>query len=440
MKPPLPSRRMLAALAVAAAAAALSPPAALAGAALLVALWAADWRLARRTEGLALGARAPARAGQGQELALALELENRTGRDLALSVAVDVARAVAGEGVYEPRALELPHRGRAELAFPLAAARRGRHALERAHLRVLGPLALAWHREVRPLGRELLVVPGLREVRGRRLAAWRSLKRSHGRRAARERGDSGAFESLREYVRGDDPRRIDWKATARRAQPAARRSRAIVRRYEAERSQSVALVVDAGRLMAESFEGRERLDHALAASVVLADVARLWDDKVGFFAFADGIEVELPPGNHPPDRIPALAAEVVSRAVEPDYPRALVTLSRRLSRRSLIVVFSDVIDEAVSEPLATHLALLARRHLPVLVALKNPELERAVRAPAADPEAAWLRAAATELALARERTLAAMRKAGIQVLDVLPGAAVEAAVDRYVQIKRSGAL
>jgi uncharacterized protein (DUF58 family) len=238
---------------------------------------------------------------------------------------------------------------------------------------------------------------------------------------------------MRGYVRGDDPRRIDWKATARR-------SKTMVRQYEAERSQSLVLCVDAGRMMAERVGGRQRLDHALSSAVVLADVARVWNDKVGVFVFSDHVQAVLPPGHYPPERIPAMLAQVVSRPVEPDYPRALVTLSRLVSRRSLIVVFSDVIDGSVSEPLAAHVAQLARRHLPLFVAIRDPALQEAALAPVTEIGAAYHRAAASELVVARAKTLEGMKRSGIQVVDVAPTASIEAVVNQYLDIKQRGAL
>ncbi|MHC4263581.1 MAG: DUF58 domain-containing protein, partial [Planctomycetota bacterium] len=110
------------------------------------------------------------------------------------------------------------------------------------------------------------------------------LRRGLGRRRSRQRGEGGQFESLREYVRGDDPRHLDWKATARRGQP-------MVRRFEAERSQNVVLAIDCGRLMAERFEDLERLDHALASAVVLSRVAESWRDNVGLRSPGRGAEL-----------------------------------------------------------------------------------------------------------------------------------------------------
>jgi uncharacterized protein (DUF58 family) len=126
--------------------------------------------------------------------------------------------------------------------------------------------------------------------------------------------------------------------------------------------------------------------------------------------------------------------------VEPDYPHALARLSRSLKRRSLLVFFSDVIDGETSAPLAAHVAQLARRHLPLFVALRHPGLAAAATAPAQALPDVYRRAAATELVLARARTLAGMRRAGIVIADVAPDAVVSATVNQYLRIKRSGAL
>ena len=186
--------------------------------------------------------------------------------------------------------------------------------------------------------------------------------------------------------------------------------------------------------------GRERLDYALSAAVVLTDVARVWNDNVGVFVFSDRIQAVLPPSRHPPEKIPLLLADVETRAVEPNYPLAFVTLSRMVSRRSLLVVFSDVIDEEVSAPLATYLAQLAHRHMPLFVALRNPGLHQSALAPVTTSAEVYQRAAATEMVLARAKTLQAMRRAGIQVVDARPDGVIEAAVNRYVEIKTRGAL
>lgn len=430
---PVPSARWFVALAVGAGVLAFEPTAGIALDGVLLALLLLDAVRAARAPWPAATLELPARMAQGQYGRARVRLANPTPRTWALRVVVDVAETIANAGADDRHDVALPARGEAVVDLPLVARTRGRHAVGPAHVRRLGPMGLAWMTRVLPSQGDVEVIPGLREIRSYRLLATRRQLRRHGFRAVRERGDGTAFEALRGYVRGDNPRHLDWKASARHR-------KLIVRQYEAERSQSVMLCVDTGRLMTEQVGDGDRLDHALAAIGVLAEVARAWDDQVGVMAFSDRIEALLPPGRHAPGQLPGLLAGLVARPVEPDYPRALTHLARVLGRRALIVFFGDAIDREVSRPLATHLALLGRRHLPLFLAIRNPQLYAAASAPAPDATAVFHRAAAAELVLARARTLGAMRESGVQVADVAPDGAVAAAVNRYIEIKRRGAL
>jgi uncharacterized protein (DUF58 family) len=300
------------------------------------------------------------------------------------------------------------------------------------HVRVRGPLELLWRSARIGMRHEVVVQPGLRELQRHRMLALHQ-RMAAGSRRVRELGESREFERLQEYTRGDDPRHIDWKATARRGQ-------VIVRRYEAERSQSIILAIDAGRLMMERFHGRERLDHALAAALVLADSARVFGDAVGVLLFADRVQAFLPPAHGTLARVANILAAVDARRVEPDYPAAFHFLGRQLRRRSLVVLFTDVIDARASAALLEHVAASARRHLPLIVAIRNMELESATGAPARDEAGAYQRAAAEELVLARAVALAAVRRHGVLVADVAPAATTAEALSRYVEVKRRGLL
>ncbi len=430
---PVPSARWFVALAAGAGVMAFDRTAGLAVDAALLLLLVLDALRAARAPWPTAVLEAPARMAQGQSGRVRLRLANATGRRWALRIVVDVAEPIAAPGTDDPRDVALHVRDGAVVDLPLVARTRGRHDVGPVHLRRLGPLGLAWMQRVVPATAVVEVIPGLREIRSYRLLAMRQQLPRLGFRAVRERGDGTAFEALREYVRGDNPRHLDWKASARHR-------KLIVRQYEAERSQCVMLCVDTGRLMTEDVGEGDRLDHALAAIGVLAEVARAWDDQVGVMAFSDRIDALLPPGRHTPGQLPRLLAGLVARPVEPDYPRALTHLARVLGRRALIVFFGDAIDREVSRPLATHLALLGRRHLSLFLAIRNPQLFAAAVAPAPDVAAAFHRAAAAELVVARARTLGAMRESGVHVADVAPDGAVAAAVNHYVEIKRRGAL
>ena len=429
----LPGVRLFWVLGATAATAAVAPAAGLAGSVFTILLGLVDAVRCRGLGAPEIDVELAPRMGLGQPGEIVLRVTNRRGRAVHLRVTVDVPAALAAPGAYRVHAVDVPDRGRVRVTIPICATRRGRHPSGDVHARIRGPLGLTWWQVRFRSKRAVAVVPGLREARSHRLHAWHHSLRHMGFRSTRQRFDTGAFESMRDYVRGDDPRRIDWKTSARQG-------RMIVRRYQAERNQDIVLCIDTGRLMAELVGGQERLDYALSAAVVLTDVARVWNDNVGVFVFSDRIQAVLPPSRHPPERIPLLLAEVETRAVEPNYPRAFVTLSRMVSRRSLLVVFSDVIDEEVSAPLATYMAQLAHRHMPLFVALRNPDLHQSALATVTTAAEAYQRAAATEMVLARAKTLRAMRRAGIQVVDARPDGVIEAAVNRYVEIKTRGAL
>ncbi|QDU68592.1 DUF58 domain-containing protein [Engelhardtia mirabilis] len=425
---PLPTARAFGLLCASALVALASTPIAGVAVVFVLALVAVDGWLASRERGLTTTFDLPRRVGQGQQGQFHLELDNRSGREQRLVLAVEADPSLVTAQALAPREVTVPQGGRARLAFDLHARLRGTRGLAALHLRRRGPLGLAWRLERRAQQLAVEIIPGLREANAHVMRTAYHQRRDPGLRRARRRGNGGSFESLRGYVRGDDPRHLDWKATARHGA-------AMVRQYEAERSQSIVLCIDCGRMMGERFGELERLDHALAASVVLARVAATWHDQVGLFAFADRVLRRIPPRAASPDRLASELASLKAISVEPDYPRALLELTRTLRRRSLIVCFTDVVDDEVSAPLAAHLALLARRHLPLLIALRNPHLALAAAAPVTDERGAYRRAAAAELESVRAVSLAGLRRAGVQVVDIDPNQSVPAVIEAYLRIK-----
>ncbi|MGH7448197.1 MAG: DUF58 domain-containing protein [Longimicrobiales bacterium] len=429
--PLLPSRRLAALIALAGAAFIASTTLALALDVLLVVLVLADGIAVYRLPVPEAERFVPQRLPLGAIADVPVELRN----------GARVSRRVLwiddpGHGLQHvdtgTAVLDLPPGSSVRQASRLYAAERGATHIGDMHLRLLSPLGLLWRRMRLERRDRVTVQPGLSELKRHRLLALHHRVEA-GPRRVREVGAGREFERLREYVRGDDPRRIDWKATARRGAP-------IVRQYEAERSQSIVLAIDAGRLMSERFSGRERLDHALSAALVLADAAAVHGDGLGVLLFADTVQAYLPPARHPLSRVADVLATVETRRVEPDYPRAFRYLASRLRRRSLVVLFTDVIDVHASAALLQHLGASARRHLPLIVAMRNVELEGAAAAGVRDERGAFHRAAAEELLQARAVALNTVRRRGVLVADVRPEAAPTEALARYLDIKRRGLL
>lgn len=376
--------------------------------------------------------RAPMRISLGATARDALVLENRGTLAARVRVTDDLPELLAREGADVLEAVIAPGR-EARLEWPVRAERRGDAEYGDVHLRVLGPLGLAWRQRRVYRADPLRVLPGILEVRRYRLLGLHNRLREAGFRPVRQRGEGGSFESLREYVRGDDPRIIDWKATARR-------SKVIVRQYEAERRQNVVLLVDAGRLMTEKVGDRERIDYALTAALLLADVASLHGDLVGLLVFADRVQQYIPPSRNSISTLAEALGAVHARIAEPNYPAAFTYLAKQLRRRSLLVAFTDIIDAQASSALVAHLGKAASRHLPIVVALRNPDLEATAQLAAKTPADVYRRAAAEELLQARAAALAQMQRSGVLVADSRPTDAVPDVVNRYLDVKRRGLL
>lgn len=434
--PFLPSRRLLALLAAASVLFVLpvpfaTPLALLVDALLLLAAVTDAW-LTPRVGQLRVTRRTPRRLALGGTAACELEVENRSPRAVRLLFTDDLPELLTRQG-DEVRELRVDAGGVGGAAYEVHAARRGDAVFGDLHLRLLGPLGLVWTQRRDARADPVRVQPGVLEVRRYRMLGLRNRLREAGFRNVRQRGEGRSFESLREYARGDDPRTVDWKASARRGG-------LIVRQYEVERRQSVMIAIDAGRLMTQEIGGRERIDHALAAALLLADVAGANGDHVGLFVFADRVEQYLPPSRVSLPRLADALGAVQAKLVEPNYPAAFTYLATQLRRRSLLVLFTDLIDAHASAALVGHLGRAAARHVTLAVALRNPQLEEVATHAPADDAGVFLRAAAEELLQARAHALHAMQRAGVLVADTRPHDAVPAVVNRYLEVKRKGLL
>jgi uncharacterized protein (DUF58 family) len=257
-----------------------------------------------------------------------------------------------------------------------------------------------------------------------------------GVRDARRRGEGRSFARLRDYVVGDDPRYIDWKATARRGHP-------ITREFTVEQSQTIYVLVDAGRSMTQLAGDFPRFEYALSSALVLADVAVRAGDRVGAMVFDDQLRA-LVPAQRGVGALHALRSALVPvqpTLVEPDYSAAFRALALRQRKRALIVLLTDVIDARAARSLLAHLSRGASRHLAVVVALRNEALLAAsALAPASTASGLYSSAAAEELLSERATALQRMRDAGVVVLDVAPDAMAAAVVNQYLELKARGAL
>ena len=338
-------------------------------------------------------------------------------------------------GVLPRRGLAVPAGGTARDALPVIARQRGRETGGWLAVRSRGPLGLAQRQGRIDLPWSVTVYPSLPASRLKASIAEAVRRRESGLATLRRPGEGRLFESLREWVPGDDTRHIDWKATARRR-------KVIARQFEEERRQQVMLVLDAGRLLTAEVSGEARMEYVIRAALWLAFAANYHDDNVGLMVFADTVQHYVAPqrGRRGLRQVLDVLATTQPALVEPDYPAAFRYLAVRNRKRALTVFFTDVIDRFASEALVSHVGSLRPRHLPLVVTLRNPDLDRAAARRPVDVGGAYRKAAAEELLAARGDALAEMRRGGAVVLDVPPGSASQAVVEQYLELKRRGRL
>lgn len=322
------------------------------------------------------------------------------------------------------------------LSVILTGRNRGTFPLGPVALSILGPWKLLRRSIIYSLTDTISVIPSIAGAGRYRLLAAQYRLRTIGQRVIRRRGTGTSFANLRDYVAGDDPRRIDWKATARR-------HRLISREFTVEQGQTIMIAIDCGRIMTQLAGDRPRFEYALASALTLADIALSTGDRVGLIVFDSLVRCYIAPTRAPGTlgAIREALTGVSATMTEPDYAAAFRTLTERNRRRSLIVLFTDVIDIRSSRAVIALTARSVDRHLPLVVALRNEQLVVAsIPTLGATNEQTYESAAAEELLSARDEALQSMRQAGVAVLDTAPTTMTAALINRYLEIKERSAL
>ncbi len=325
--------------------------------------------------------------------------------------------------------------GRLELAYGTSSPKRGAYRFGPVDLQVSRRDGW-WRRQVRlQLPHEVAVFPNVVAIKRMQLTLRRGLRVMAGLRRARPPGASTAFAGLRDYVRGDDIRRVSWTATARRDHP-------VVVEVEAERGQQVMIAIDCGRLMTAPAGELDKLDHAINAALMLAWVAQAYGDRVGLMTFDDRVTSFIKPerGSAQLRRITEELYAIEPEYVEPDFGHAFTHLSLRLGRRSMVVVLTDLQDPEASKELVAHCLRLAARHLVLVVAMSDPSVVNARQAPVTTSSRAYEWAAAEEFMASRRESFELLRRGGALGLDVVAGNLSPALVERYLELKERALL
>jgi uncharacterized protein (DUF58 family) len=362
-----------------------------------------------------------------EDVELAIDNPGRMTRSLRLR------DDVPDEFSAEPAAfeIEVPGRRQALLAYRFVPKKRGTYVFEQVDALVASRLGF-WRAQYRwPLPATVRVYPDIHQVARFTVLARRDRLSSMGVRRSRRLGTDNEFERLRDYIEGDDPRHIDWRASARR-------SKLTSRAFQQNQSQRIIFLIDCGRLMAgDTGDGLSPLDHAFNAMLLLAHVALIRGDQVGMLAFSDRVRAYVAPGGGPRriNRLVHSVHNVFPEMVEPRYDRAFLELEKRCRKRSLVILMTNLFDELSAQLAGEYLQNVRGRHLPLGVFLRDHDLFAiADKAPGEGP-GLFQGAAAAALLNWRERVLAGLRLRGVLTLDVFPEELTAVLVNRYLEIK-----
>ncbi len=326
-------------------------------------------------------------------------------------------------------ALDLAGGASTRLVVPLTPTRRGERRADRVTVRSLGPLGLVARQRSTPVPGAVRSLPRFESQKHlpSRLALLRELD---GRSAVRVRGQGTEFDSLREYVRGDDVRSIDWRASARNRT-------VVVRTWQPERDRRVVLVLDTSRTSAARVAGVPRLDSSMDAALLLAALCQRAGDRVDFVAGDRRVRAQVRSGALP--EIMATMSGLEPTLVEADWSALAATVTALTRQRALVVLLTAVDPAAVEHSLLPVLPSLARRHRVVVAAVRDPALEAlaGTRSTATEVYAA---AAAEQVLTDRSRTADLLRLVGVDVIDADPDDLPVALTDHYLALKARGLL
>jgi len=331
--------------------------------------------------------------------------------------------------------LVVTSKGESTKSYEICPMKRGESVLASVYIRYQSLFRIAERWAMADLHQSVRVYPNLEEARQHSIYLIRSRQIELEKRYTRNRGQGREFESLREYHEGDEYRNICWKASARRG-------KLITRLFQTERSQTIWLVLDSGRLMRTKVSGLSKLDYAVNAALSLGQVALGSGDRVGLLSYGRSVSHRILPNRgslHLRGLIEQLA-QVQEESVEADHLRAANALLSTQTRRSLIVWITDLAETAMTPEVIEAAGRLTSRHLVIFVVIGQPDLsEMASREPESVTQM-YLMAAAQEMMHRREVLLATLRRHGALAFEVESAKASAAIVNSYLEVKERNLL
>jgi len=317
---------------------------------------------------------------------------------------------------------------------PLDMLRRGIARFERLWVRWTGPLGLAWRQSTVELGAAFPVLPDLRPVheRGARIFQRHALE---GLISQLARGEGSDFDTLVDFRTGMDRRSIDWKQSARHM-------KLLAKEYRTERNNQIVFAIDTGRQMSDPVAGVARVDRCVSAMLLAAWIALKLGDRVAIHAFDSRPRLSsgLVSGGGAFAELERIAAQIDYSADETNYTFALTTLAARLTRRSMIILFTEFTDTVSADFLLRALRRLVATHLVLVVVLRDEELETLVAAEPQSADDVTRAITATDLLKERRVVITRLQHLGVHVVESEHNKVNERLVQTYLDLKKKDLL
>ena len=323
----------------------------------------------------------------------------------------------------------------AAFSYLLTPVRRGKYEFGRIAVRFKSKLGLVWCQAALGEPQTVKVYPNMRRAREIELRALGARSFLAIQRRAVRRGEGREFESMRDYVRGDELRHISWTATARR-------NRLTTRQYQIERDQTVMIALDGGRLMTGRVGDETKFDTAIHASLALMSACARAGDNCGLAVFGRRVKKYLPPkrGAEHMDAVLEALHDMEPELIEPSYARAFQFIASNSKKRAFVVILTDLVDKESSKELINSLKLLRPRHLPLVVTIGDRDLNITVSKAPDDIKDVFTQSAAEEIIHQREQALRQVESLGGLALDVTTQTLGPKLLETYLRVKERGLL
>lgn len=401
---------------------------------LLIAAALVDWRISQLPAEVKIKREFSKRFAIGDETEVNLKIQNDDSQTIKIELKDEYPFEMKLSGERE-QFVEVPPLRTAILTYGLTPPKRGHFEFGKIAIRHLSRLKLVWVQSEIAAETTVKVYPNIRRAREVELAALGAKSLVAVNRRAILRGEGRDFESLRDYVRGDELRHLSWTATARRG-------KLVTRQYQIERDQTIIIALDAGRLMTGRIENETKFDSAIEATLALMSAAARGGDNVGILVFGRRIKRFLPPkkGTEQFEAVLEALHDVEPEMIEPSYARAFQFVSANVKRRSFVVILTDLVDEEGSKELLSSLKLLRPRHLPLVTTISDRDLRMVVQSAPDSTKSLFTQSVAEEILFQREKALKNIEIMGGLALDVTRRTLAPSLLETYLRVKERGLL